>query len=90
VPTTTLSSKGQVIIPKDVRDAHGWDAGTLFDVEATPEGVLLRPRVGTSRKPINVDDVFGCLKYAGPALTLDEMNDVVAAEAKRRMKRWQR
>ena len=42
--TTKLSSKGQVVLPKSVRDEHGWGEGTEFIVETTPQGVLLRPK----------------------------------------------
>ena len=42
-PTTTLSTKGQVILPKPIRDALGWDAGARLAVERTSEGVLLKP-----------------------------------------------
>src|SRR5215472_12977882 len=41
--TTRLSSKGQVILPKSIRDAHRWQRGTEFMVEDTAVGVLLRP-----------------------------------------------
>jgi len=41
--TTRLSSKGQVILPKSIRDAHRWQPGTEFVVEETTEGILLRP-----------------------------------------------
>ena len=37
-PTTTLSTKGQVILPKPIREALGWDAGARLIVERTPEG----------------------------------------------------
>ena len=40
---TTLSSKGQVILPKSVRQARNWTAGTEFSVESFDDGVLLRP-----------------------------------------------
>src|SRR3989304_3422712 len=39
--TTKLSSKGQVILPRSVRDAHNWPPGTEFAVEAAGDGVLL-------------------------------------------------
>ena len=38
---TRLSSKGQLIIPKAVRDAHGWGEGTEFTVEDTKDGIVL-------------------------------------------------
>jgi AbrB family looped-hinge helix DNA binding protein len=81
--TTKLSSKGQVILPKSVRDARNWQSGTEFLVEELPDGVLLRPL-----KPFPVaafDEVFGCLKYSGRPKTLGEMEKAIAkgVEARR-------
>ncbi len=39
--TTTLSTKGQVILPKAIRDQRHWDAGTRLVIENTEAGVLL-------------------------------------------------
>ena len=79
---TKLSSKGQVIIPKQVRERHGWGPGTELDVEEMDDAVLLRP----ARKfpATTVADVFGCLKYDGPPLTVEQMHAAVAREARRR------
>lgn len=83
--TTKLSSKGQIIIPKAVRDARGWGPGTTFEIEVTKDGVLLRP--AKLFPPTNIDDVIGCLKWHGPPKTIEEMDAAVLAEAKRRWKR---
>ncbi len=40
--TTTLSTKGQVILPKAIRDQLQGDAGTRLTVEHTAKGVLLK------------------------------------------------
>ena len=40
--TTVVSTKGQVILPKPIRDSKGWGAGKELIVEETREGVLLR------------------------------------------------
>lgn len=39
---TTLSSKGQVIIPKAMRDNQHWGPGTVFIITDSPEGLHLR------------------------------------------------
>ena len=39
----TVSTKGQVVIPKVLRVAMGLTAGSPLEIEATPEGLLLRP-----------------------------------------------
>jgi AbrB family looped-hinge helix DNA binding protein len=74
--TTRLSSKGQVILPKSLRDAHHWAPGTEFEVEDRPEGILLRPK---KRFPATqLDDVIGCANYTGPAKSLEEMEEAIA------------
>jgi AbrB family looped-hinge helix DNA binding protein len=40
---TKMSVKGQVVIPKDVRDKLAWDAGTELQVTPTAGGVLIQP-----------------------------------------------
>ncbi|MDY0062845.1 MAG: AbrB/MazE/SpoVT family DNA-binding domain-containing protein [Myxococcota bacterium] len=40
---TTVSSKGQVVIPKEVRDLHGWTSGTVLEVEVQGDAILLHP-----------------------------------------------
>ena len=80
--TTTVSTKGQVILPKTVRDRRGWASGTRLVVEDTAEGVLLRAApLFAATKP---DEVFASLKYGGRALSIEDMDAAVAAEALRR------
>ncbi|HEU0276746.1 MAG TPA: AbrB/MazE/SpoVT family DNA-binding domain-containing protein [Rhodanobacteraceae bacterium] len=80
--TTTVSTKGQVILPKAIRGRRHWHAGTRLVVEDTPEGVLLK--AAPLFKPTCSEGVFGMLAYAGPAKTLVEMDAAVAEEVKRR------
>ena len=79
--TTTVSTKGQVILPKAIRQTLGWRAGTRLVVENRPEGVLLKPEsVFAETRP---EDVFGCLAYDGPPKSVADMQAGVLAEARR-------
>lgn len=78
---TTLSSKGQVVLPSSIRASHRWAAGTRLVVEATDDGVLLRPAAGF--EPTRVEDVFGMLAYDGPSKSLEDMDAGVLQEARR-------
>ena len=80
--TTTVSTKGQVILPKAIRRALRWEAGTRLTVENTPEGVLLKPEPVFAET--RLEEVFGCLAYQGTPKTLEEMDAGVLTEAKRR------
>jgi AbrB family looped-hinge helix DNA binding protein len=79
---TTVSTKGQVILPKAIRDQRRWLPGTRLTVENTPEGVLLKP--APVFEPTRIDSVFGSLTPSGKARTLEDMDAAVAAEARRR------
>ena len=81
-PTTTLSTKGQVILPKAIRERHRWRPGTRLVVEETADGVLLKP--APLFAPTRPEDVFGMLRYAGPPQSIEQMDEAIAAEVKRR------
>ena len=84
--TTTISTKGQVILPKAIRDRLQWDAGTRLAVEHTADGVLLKP-LTTAFAPTRPEEVFGCLSYRGRPKSIDEMNAGIAREVERRRAR---
>lgn len=79
---TTVSTKGQVILPKAIRELRQWSAGTELVVEDTPDGVLLRPVPAFA--PTKPAEVFGFLTWQGPEKSIEEMKAAIAAETKRR------
>ncbi len=82
---TRLSTKGQVVLPKALRDRRGWAAGAELIVEERPEGVLLRaaPKQGATR----VEDVFGRLGPVDRVVSIEEMHQAVREEAVRRYRK---
>jgi AbrB family looped-hinge helix DNA binding protein len=76
--TTKLSSKGQVIIPKAIRESHRWQPGTEFVIEESGAGIVLTPR--KPFPPTRLEEGLGCAGYTGPAKTLEEMDEGIAAE----------
>lgn len=71
---------GQVVLPEVIRRTHHWDVGQELFVMDSRDGVLL-----TSKplfEPTTLEDVAGCLQYAGPAKTLDEMREAIAEGVK--------
>jgi AbrB family looped-hinge helix DNA binding protein len=81
--TTIISTKGQVILPKAIRDQLQWDPGTRLVVEHTAEGVLLKP-LTTSFAPTRPDDVFGCLSYQGEPKSIEQIDAGIVQEVRRR------
>jgi len=73
---TKLSTKGQVVLPKEVRDTLGISSGTELEVEVRDGVVLLRPIRKTT-----VEDLVGMLEWSGPAKTLEEMEEAIAKGA---------
>lgn len=76
----TITSKGQVTIPKDIRDCLRLASGEKIDFELTDKGeVLLRP---LTRR---VDDLFGRLHQPGrKALSPAQMDAAVEKKLRER------
>lgn len=79
--TTRLSTKGQLIIPKDIRDRHGWAPGVQLEIEDRGDHVILRSPESVPRTTL--DDILGCMRYRGPAKTLEEMEAGIAEGARK-------
>ena len=78
--TTVLSSKGQIIIPKPIREARHWKPGQRLEVIESGDSILLR--TASPFSATTVDEVSGCLDYKGKAKTLAEMEEAIARGVK--------
>lgn len=77
--TATLTSKGQVVIPKPIRDQLGLHAGDRLDFALLDSGdVLVRPAV------CHVDELFGILAKPGRTpVSVEAMKQAVRRRAAR-------
>jgi AbrB family looped-hinge helix DNA binding protein len=76
--TSTVSTKGQVVIPADVRADLGIDAGTRVEFVKTEEGWLLKP----ATRPVTA--LKGMLGARAKPASVEEMNRAIRARAARR------
>ena len=73
----TISSKGQIVIPKDVRDALGLEAGSKLVLERSGRRLILeapqpaRPRITYEEFRRRVP------KYEGPPVAVEDMTSKV-------------
>jgi antitoxin PrlF len=67
----TMTSKGQVTVPKEVRDELGLEAGTKLWFVRTPQGYVLRSAHNS------VMALAGIVTYDGPSVTVEGMDAAV-------------
>ena len=73
---TTLTSKGQLTLPKDIRDRLGLKPGDRFSCSVSDQGAVL-----LQRKTGRLEDLIGILHVPGRKATVEEMNEAIAAAA---------
>lgn len=76
MPSTTVTSKGQVTIPKDIRDALGVKPGDRVLFLQRPDG-----RVVVEAETVDVRSLRGMLKHRGEPVTVDEMEEAIVEGA---------
>ncbi len=79
-----VSTKGQVVIPKAIRDRNHWRAGTELVIEDRGDALVLR--AAKPFPPTSVEDGLGCTGYCGPTKTLEQIDAGIDAEFRRRWK----
>ena len=68
--TTTVTSKGQVTIPKQVRDYLGIEPGSEVNFRRAEDGSIIIERADGTRPPSRFAKLVGS---AGPGPTTDEL-----------------
>lgn len=73
MPTATVTSKGQITIPVEVRKALRLEPGTKIQFFAGENGeYAFRPRTGSIR------DLEGCVPKLDHIVTIEEMDEGIA------------
>ena len=72
--TVTVTSKGQITIPAEVRKDLHLKTGDKLELTRDAEmgGYNLKRKTGS------IMDLFGFLKYDGPPATIEQMNQAIA------------
>ncbi len=75
--TTTVTSKGQVTIPKAVRERLGIVAGDPVDFEMAPDGRVVLVKSGAQPRASRFEALRG---RAGPGLSTDQIMALTRGE----------
>lgn len=81
---TKLSAKGQVVIPKDLRDRLGLTEGAVFDVIERGDEIVLKPRSSARLGRTAADalrEIQKIYRYDGPPLSVEEMREAARDQA---------
>lgn len=75
---TKVSAKGQIVIPKAVRDELNWPVGTRLEVERVGGALTLRP-LKSAAGTLSLDEfIVRRPRYEGRPLSLEEIDAAVA------------
>ncbi len=69
--TVTLSTTGQVVIPKEIRDALHWETGAELTLTAVGNGILLKET--PKKRGKRLEDLIGMLQHDGPPIPIEEL-----------------
>lgn len=77
--TITISSKGQIVLPAEIRKKWNLNAGDKLVVSETENGLLINAKRSNKKKSIN--DLAGSVRTM-KKLSIDEMNQLISEHFK--------
>lgn len=77
--SVALSSKGQFVLPKAIRDRHHWQAGTRLIIIDRGDEVVIKSAEPFAATTFEVHDAPSV--YQGKPLSLADMDRAIANEA---------
>ena len=78
---TVISTKGQVVIPKRLRDQWGLSSGSKVKIESTSAGIQITPVAARNAK--SVLKVLGIAGYKGKTIAIEDMDPLEALKVQR-------
>jgi AbrB family looped-hinge helix DNA binding protein len=75
--TTRMTTKGQVVIPKDLRDGADMHVGDSLSLTSQDEDVRIAKRTGWARA------TAGCLASSQPSMEPEELDELMERAALR-------
>lgn len=85
MPVTRLSSKGQLVLPKPVRDALGLQPGDELWIEVEDGSIRIVPR-----RKRGLEEVLARLPGHRPRRRFENAEALLEAEREETRKRWKR
>jgi AbrB family looped-hinge helix DNA binding protein len=82
---TKLSTKGQMVVPAEVRAELGLEPGDILDVRVERDAMVVR-RKPTAKKG-KLLDLLGPSPYKGPPISVEDMNKAIGEAIVKRYKR---
>jgi len=79
VATIKLSSKGQIVIPKEIGDELHWQAGTQLSLVTTVSGISLKAMPAKTGR--NLGNLIGMLNHDGAQVSIEELCKPVLGNA---------
>ena len=80
-----MSTKGQMVVPAEVRQALGFKPGDVLDIVVDKDSMVVR-RLQSIKKG-KLIDLIGSVPCRGPAKTIEEINQGIHDAIAKRMKR---
>lgn len=76
-----ISTKGQIVIPKRLREQWGLTTGSKVKIASTPAGIRITPVTASNAKAVLSG--LGLAGYKGKAIAIEDMNPLAALKVPR-------
>jgi AbrB family looped-hinge helix DNA binding protein len=72
-----IDNLGRIVLPKEVRDTNGWEAGTPIEMFSTEEGMLIKPYGVDQEKKIIINQVLEVLEHTHNEVSKKALLDTI-------------
>ena len=78
---SAISTKGQIVIPKKLRDQWGLATGSRVKIESTPTGIQITPVAARNARAVMKG--LGLAGYKGKTIAIEDMDPLAALKVPR-------